>query len=139
MNKLNSKLLLLLLITIGGMIGFFGVRAIGQSSKNLSAVDCKGTCVYLQKNGMQPNELAIKVGEYVQFNSADGKKHNLAEGDGAQNHAGNHDTDHHDHVGGLVSGEFGADEAWRVQFKKTGTYRLHDHYNPHQTILIVVY
>lgn len=139
MRKLSSKYLLPLIVTLGGLIGYFGINALVSSDKNLSNTSCQGTCVYLEKDGMKPDELAVKVGEFVQFNSADGERHNLAEGDGAENHEGADKVDHHDHVGGFVSGEFAADEAWRVQFNKAGTYRLHDHYNANQRILVVVY
>ncbi len=100
---------------------------------------CPNPCVLLKADGMYPNELAVQVGETVQFNAADGQKHNISEGDGASNHSGHSDPEHHDHVGGFVSGEFAADEGWRVTFKKPGTYKLHDHFNPKQNILVVVY
>jgi plastocyanin len=137
--NLNSNNLLIIVVGIVGIgIGFIGVKRIDAKP---SQSNCPDICVYLKPEGMQPDELAVKVGEYVQFKSADGKKHNIAEGDGADNqlHEGHHDADNHDHVGGYVSGEFDADEAWRVQFKKPGIYKLHDHYNPNQKILIVVY
>ncbi len=146
MNKLfrqpKAKWWLLTLVAIIGMSGgFIGVGAITSGPKPdiRKTTSCPGICVELTPDGMKPDELALKVGEFVQFNSVDGKSHNIAEGDGKDTHAGHGDPEFHDHVGGFVSGEFGADEAWRVQFKKPGTYKLHDHHNPNQKILIVVY
>jgi plastocyanin len=81
-----------------------------------------------------PNTLAIKVGEYIQFNSNDGKQHQIAQGKG-------HDFgEDHEHIeGGLESGTFAADEAFKVQFKQQGTYFFHDNLNPSITISVVVY
>jgi len=124
-------LTMLLIGLTAGLVGFAGVRALTNKP---AATQCQGICVALREDGMYPNELAVKRGELVQFNSADGQSHNISEGDGA------HGDDHaHEHVGDYLSGEFGPDEAWRVQFNKAGTYKLHDHYNPKQSILVVVY
>lgn len=128
------------LVLVSSIVGFMGVQAItGGSSKNVSNSRCDVICVALRPEGMDPSELAVEVGQFVQFNSADGQHHNIAEGDGAEAHKGADDPNHHDHVGGFVSGEFGPDEAWRVQFKKPGTYKLHDHHHPDQKILVIVY
>lgn len=81
-----------------------------------------------------PNTLAVKVGEYVQFNSNDGRQHQIAQGKG-------HDfgEDHEHTEGGLESGTFAADEAFKVQFKQRGTYFFHDNLNPKISISVVVY
>jgi plastocyanin len=131
----NTHVLLIILMFFGATLGFFGVSMFSKPISSTATSGCNGICVALKPSGMEPNELAIKAGETVQFNSADGAMHNLAKGGGLEGHG----SMHHDHLGGFVSGEFAADEAWRVQFKKPGTYQLHDHYNPRQNILIVVY
>lgn len=91
-------------------------------------------CVYLKTNHAEPDATIVKVGEYVQFSSADGKTHNLGLGMGDAQHDGSHD-----HKGNYVSGDFKSDESWKVQFKKTGTYELHDHYRPDIRVTVVVY
>jgi plastocyanin len=134
----NAAVSLATLTLIAGIASFFAVQAIATPNNVSGSSRCDGVCVALTSTGMNPSELAVKVGEYVQFNSADGQSHNIAEGDGVD-HDDHDGSGHHDHVGGLISGEFGADEAWRVQFKQPGTYKLHDHLHPNQRILIVVY
>jgi plastocyanin len=134
-NK-HSLIVIVALALIGAYIGFTATKAIANKNHGTKISNCQDICVALTPQGMVPNELAVKVGEYVQFNAADGERHNIAEGDGLGTHDGHVE---HKHVGEFYSGEFGADEAWRVQFKKPGTYLLHDHYHPYQKILIVVY
>jgi plastocyanin len=127
---------IILLIGIASVFGGFYLSQPAGWKKPLQAHrHCSDICVELRPGGMMPDELAVKAGSFVQFNSADGKKHNLAEGDGSD--SGHHNN--HDHTGRFASGDFAADEAWRVQFKQRGTYKLHDHYNPNLRILIVVY
>ncbi len=141
----NTGALLVLVAVVSIGAGFLGINSLTKNSKAV-ANDCQGLCVSISPEGMQPNELAVKTGEFVQFNSADGKTHNLAFGGGTSSsvHEGNetdgngHDASH-DHDSSYSSGDFGADEAWRVQFKNAGTFRFHDHYNPDLEILIVVY
>lgn len=137
----NAKLLLPALAFAGLVIGLGTIRVLGESSSPNGST-CEGICVNLTPSGMVPDELAIKAGSFVQFNAADGKKHNISLGEGA---GGSEDHDHaphapkHVHTAGLSSGDFEADEAWRARFDTPGTYQLHDHYNPDQNILVVVY
>lgn len=142
MQLLNRQLIfkpwLMIALAIAG-VGIGVATTLVSASPSTQAAACPEPCVLLKADGMYPNELAVQVGETVQFNAADGRKHNIAEGDGAMTHEGHNAPSHHEHVGGLVSGDFAADEAWRATFKKPGTYKLHDHYNPKQNILIVVY
>lgn len=138
----SSSRLLLPTLAIAGIIGGLGIVSIMDSKGSADGSTCEGVCVNLTSEGMVPNELAVKVGTFVQFNAADGQKHNISLGEGAGGaeeaghaaHAGKHE-----HAAGLSSGDFEADEAWRAQFNTPGTYRLHDHYNPKQNILVVVY
>lgn len=144
LKKLTSNTLVLALgvTVIAAVIGFVGVKSLTGSKALVSGKSCSGLCVNITKDGMDPDTLTVKVGEYVQFNSADGQQHNI--GLGAGKEAKSADQEHeahesHEHKGDFVSGDFSADEAWRVQFKKAGTYKFHDHYNPNLNILVVVY
>lgn len=110
---------------------------LGKNTKTVKAANCQGICVAIKEIGMEPNSITVKVGEYVQFNTADGKKHNISLGKGAGDATSQNAP--HEHQGDYSSGEFGAGEAWRVQFKKAGTFRLHDDNNPKDNILVVVY
>lgn len=114
------------------IVGFAVVYSFssGSDKNTYSQSSCKDTCVALIEDKASPDTIALKVGDYVQFNSADGKSHNLSLGKGGEEHS---------HKGKFYSGEFKADEAWRVQFKEEGTFFFHDHLNPKITILVVVY
>lgn len=141
-KKTLSKTFVMLpvLAVLSGLIAFGAVSAF--SGSKAPETNCDGICVALTPEGMKPDELAVKVGEFVQFNSADGKRHNISLGEGA---GGAEDSGHaahkgkHEHTSGYASGDFEADEAWRVQFREPGTYYLHDHYNPKLNILVIVY
>ena len=126
----------------------------GGSNQSLDAIDqqisktdpqCEvDHCVDINNGSFTPSELAVKKGEIVQFNSKDELTHNIAVGRGTDH--GNSDSDHddsgspdHEHVEGTESGEFGVGEGWRVEFMETGSYLLHDHYNPELSMLVVVY
>jgi len=107
-----------------------------QAARNAIAVDSSSNPIQqvsLSGDKATPDTVTILAGRSVQFNSADGKTHELAQGEGTANgHT-------HDHEGEFSSGEFKAGEAWRVQFKKPGTYFFHDHDNPNINILVIVY
>lgn len=120
------------------VLGFVGSSKLFAKQPITSARSCDGICVALTKDGIQPDTLAVKVGQYVQFNTADGEQHNLGIGGGEDGDHVAHEAEH-EHVGDFTSGDFGANEAWRVQFKEAGTYKFHDHYHPKLNILIVVY
>ena len=80
-----------------------------------------------------PEIVLARVGDYVQFNSRDGKNHDLEQG------SGNAIDESHDHKEfALGSGNFTKDEAYKVQFKKVGIYAFHDHYNPDIYIRVIV-
>jgi plastocyanin len=91
--------------------------------------------IALKDGKATPADLLIKVGEFVEFDSKDGKPHDIASGKG--NDYGNH----HDHtVGdGIESGAFAADEGYKVQFTKVGIYYFHDHLSPSIAISVAVY
>ncbi|GAC1392885.1 MAG: hypothetical protein NVSMB46_09790 [Candidatus Saccharimonadales bacterium] len=98
-----------------------------STSNNITS-NCAVTCIALQSDHANPDTVAIKVGEFVQFNSADGMKHEIVEG-----------SAHSSSNNPIDSGEFGADEAWKVQFKQPGTFQFIDKKHPGVNILIVVY
>lgn len=138
LNIKNPFLVLPIVATIAITAGFFGIQPLTKP-KLANANGCQGVCVNITPDGMEPNELVVKTGEYVQFNTADNQRHNLSLGKGAENSSHGHDKLAHDHDPGLESGEFGPGEAWHAQFKKAGTYVMHDHKHPANSILIVVY
>ena len=90
--------------------------------------------VALTSSGAQPTDLLIKVGEYVEFDSKDGRIHDIASG------VGDGDGENHAHsTTGIESGNFKPDEGYMVQFKAVGSYYFHDHLNPTVTISVAVY
>lgn len=90
--------------------------------------------VLLKSDRAEPDALAVPVGEYVQMNAADGKTHNMGYGSGDD--YGNQ----HEHIAGVLdSGDFHADEAYRVLIKEPGTYYFHDHLNPKVYLTVVGY
>ena len=130
-SKNNHVWRLSLVVAVAGIIGFGMVFAFSYNNqKTGSQTRCEGTCVALEKDKAVPDTLAVKVGDFVQFNSADGKTHDLSLGKGGE---------HHEHKGQFESGEFGGDEAWRVQFNDEGSFQLHDHLNPKINVLVIVY
>lgn len=137
----NRTVLLIVLALIAGVVGFTTVAKLTSKKTIVTAKNCQGICVKVSKEGMNPDTLTVKVGEYVQFNSADGQQHNLGLGEGEASKSTDHQAHaaQHEHIGDFSSGDFNADEAWRVQFKEAGTYKFHDHYNPKLYILIVAY
>ncbi|PLS81799.1 hypothetical protein CYG49_01500 [Candidatus Saccharibacteria bacterium] len=117
---------------VSAIVGFgvtYGLSA-GASNFVNGNESCNGTCIALKGEGAHPTTIAVPVGSFVQFNSADGKSHSLSLGGGGEEHS---------HTGDFSSGTFGADEAWRVQFKDEGTFKFHDHLNPKINVLIIVY
>jgi plastocyanin len=154
------KRLIILFTSIAILAGAFafGLTYTNQS-KNVGAANT-AVQVDLIDNRAEPSAVSVEKGKHVQFNTKDGKTHNIGQGGGeAGTHAvnpavpgnghpeGDASTDHqhatseaHDHTAGTkVSGDFGRDQAYRVQFNETGTYTFHDHLNPKISVVIVVY
>ena len=127
-------------LLLAGLVifAFFSLAGYTYYTKSATRVAAEYT-VNLLSDRATPDALTVRVGETVQFNSRDGKSHRLAEGKGERAETMGSEDDHDHTVGGYDSGTFAADEAWRVQFKKKGTYRLHDHLNPKIYITVVVY
>lgn len=113
-------------------VGFSGFYAYALSKeKSPEAVVCNtDACISLYKDYAEPNIVTIEAGSFVQFNSVGDSKHNLfLSHSGAQ----------HDDDSEYLSGDFGAGEAWKVQFKKDGAYSFQDKYNEKIYINVVVY
>lgn len=90
--------------------------------------------VLLTAGGAVPDALFVKLGESVQFNSRDSKRHSIAQGGGDE-----FNQSHSHQEFAIESGVFGPDEAYRVSFKRTGVYHFHDHLNSKIFVTIVVY
>lgn len=131
--KKKQILTLGVVLIIASIVSFALVHTITAKMRhnqvNAAAV-CKDTCVGLYEDKASPNTIAVAAGGYVQFNSKDGKTHDLSLGAGGEEH---------EHKGHFQSGEFKGDEGWRVQFKDEGTFTFHDHYNPKINIVVIVY
>lgn len=126
----NKQIALLASVAAFVALVSFAVTFTITSNKATSQTRCAGVCVALREDKAEPDTLTVKKGSFVQFNSADGKTHSLSRGKGGKTHS---------HSGKFTSGEFKADEAWRVQFKEEGSFFFHDHFNPKINVLVVVY
>ena len=129
----NRTTLLLAVLVLAGFLSFsviYMVSARRSTNKIQRISNCKDTCVDLYQDKASPDTVAVTVGSYVQFNSKDGKTHDLSLGAGGSEHV---------HTGKFQSGDFGANEGWRVQFNEEGSFVFHDHLNPKISVLVVVY
>jgi plastocyanin len=133
-KAIDKKLVLILTVSLmlGVLASISGYNYANSKNKNQSySSNCDADyCVSLASEGAIPGEVSVEKGSTVLFNSADGKSHSLSLGQGGEEH---------NHRGPFNSGEFQADEAWKAQFSKVGTYFFHDHYNPEINVLVVVY
>ena len=136
--KKLSVLIAVLLLALVGLV-YFKVKQPQKLNLAVKVLNNTGIIyqVSLSKDKAVPNELAIKLIDKVQFNSKDGKFHNIAQG------RGNDYGQAHEHFEGtgtsIESGRFGADEGYIITFHKTGTYFFHDDYDPNIFITILVY
>lgn len=106
---------------------FAAVLTLTQPRKTVCPVSA---CVALKGKVVEPQTITVTNGSYVQFNSADGQKHNIAL---------SHSAAQHDDPSKYESGDFQADEAWKVQFKSDGAYTFRDKYNEGTEFSVVVY
>lgn len=137
------KLILAGLVLVFGLAGFGVAFALGQrggsDQDRLVTANCDGTCVLLQAEGANPDIVTVTAGSFVEFKSADGKQHNLSLVEhGHGDSGGDHQAGAHEDAG-YRSGDFQADEAWRVQFKRDGAFTFVDKYNPKIHVNVVVY
>lgn len=135
----KSNIIIALITVFAGVTGFgvvYTLTKINSAGLITSSIACEQhvICVALKVDHAEPDAITVPVGEYVQFNSADNKTHSLASGSGDSLHDGSHQ-----HTGTHLSGDFKADEGWKVQFSAKGTYEFHDHYNPEIFVTVVVY
>lgn len=120
------------ILIIAGLFSFGTVHTVSARNirNQLSKTRCQSFCIGLYEDRASPDTIAVPLGNYVQFNSKDGKTHDLSFGEGGVEHV---------HSGKFYSGDFSANEGWRVQFNQEGTFYFHDHLNPKISILIIVY
>ncbi len=113
---------------------------VAQASNHRTVTAASSHVVQLLSDHASPSVIAITKGDYVQFSSRDGQVHNIGQGKGDDEVHQQAHADTHDHTaGGKESGNFGAGEAYRVQFNQTGTYSFHDHLHPKISVTVVVY
>jgi plastocyanin len=117
-EKPGTYFLLLALLFLIGAGTAFALQSYGAQANTAGSSVHQ---VALKDGAAFPDELVIKVGEQVQFNSNDGRSHNISSG------KGNDYGEEHDHVAyAAASGQFEADEAYLVSFPEPGTYYFHD-------------
>lgn len=127
-----TALAFLFLIAVGAAYAMKSYGALGAQSA--AAGNPAVHQVALKDGAAFPNEVIIELGDQVQFNSSDGRTHNISSG------KGNDYGEEHGHVAsGADSGEFGADEGYLVSFSEPGTYYFHDHYDADAFITVLVY
>lgn len=132
-QQAEKKLLFpLVIFALAAVVGFGTIYALRTSKGKPSTVqsNCTGQCIALFETRASPDTIAVKLGSYLQFNSADGKSHSLSLGKGGGEHS---------HRGKFNSGKFSGDEGWRVQFNQEGSFFFHDHLNPKINVLVVAY
>ncbi len=131
--KITAAVVMLL---VTGAIGFSATTLLAHKATPQDT----SHIVKLQSDRAEPSAIAITRGDYVQFNSADGRTHNIGQGRGDDQVHVAAGLDEHDHAGdGKESGDFGPDEGYRVQFNQVGTYDFHDHLNPTISVTVIVY
>ncbi len=139
---------------LAGLGSFTAVYGLAQRS-GAALPACQGNCVHLNRNGAAPDVVTVAAGNFVEFTAADGKRHNISlvehghdsiqedgqkaghQDDQEDSHGASENGGHIDQ--GYTSGDFAADEAWRVQFKQDGSFTFVDKYNPKIHVNVVVY
>ncbi len=141
MKPETKKLLAFLLISCSLLIVFlfFKKSIYGPQEEEKTSVETGVHTVDLLGDHASPNEFAIKVGEYIQFNTKDNSTHNIAEGQGAEEGTSTVEKGHDHGVDFGESGSFGAGEAYKVKISKVGAYFFHDHVHPAITVTVLVY
>ena len=128
-------ILIFVLFSVGS---FFAIQKIsGNKTHEVQKVIHE---IQLTDTAITPNDLAIKVGEYVQFNSKDKRKHTIIQGkDDTTSSTESNAHNHGDSGVNLKSPEFGEGEGYLVNFKQAGTYYFHDNNYPNDYILVLAY
>ncbi len=129
MKKLFIGAAIIASVAIGFVVAFALVPAKHASAPAKLVSDI--TTVNLTDKGAVPDEVNVIVGKTVQFNSKDGKSHNLGV-EPTHSHGSIPDTEY-------TSGTFGPNEAWKVTFKEAGSFNFTDQLNPGISILVIAY
>ncbi len=156
MSLSNNRLIAA--VVIGGLIAavasfgvIYGLRSnstiFGTVEQVTSALGSKQNPheVALTGDSTKPVDILINVGDYVQFNSKDGKEHQIIQGKPTVDHGHEeladaiHGEDHGTTFSPLDSGVIEADEGYLVQFNSVGKYDFHDNYNHDYAITVIVY
>lgn len=104
--------------------------------------------VELKNGNDKPVDLLINKGDYVQFNSKDGRDHQVIQGLATNTEHGDTAPDANEHSADagsrpaadvLDSGIIKPDEGYLLQFNKIGKYAFHDNYDHAYTITVIVY
>lgn len=131
-NRKNT-IVLTLVVGLFAVTGFGTSYVLTQHQSVKASTSLEPISVDLANDQANPSNLAIKVGQIVRFNTKDNQTHDIAFGEG------NGDGHAHEHSSSYESGQFGSGQAWQVQFKKAGTFTLHDHLHPNINIVVVAY
>jgi plastocyanin len=130
-SKFSSKQIILfvsvLLVSVG--LGFLIIHLSAPKVRN----DGSHT-VELRSNGAVPTAIAIVKGSYVEFDTKDGRSHNIYEG-GGHSHSDNSAAS----SAGPESGVFGPGSGYRVTFSQIGTYQFRDHLHDNIAVTVIVY
>lgn len=116
-------------LVVSAGIGFFAIQFTQPKVRN------DGTHqVELRSNGAVPTAIAVVKGSFVEFDTKDGRSHNIYEGSG---HA--HSDNSSASSGGPESGIFGPGSGYRVTFSQLGTYEFRDHLHDNIAVTVIVY
>lgn len=132
-NRLPVSMVVAAVLVLVGSFAFAYHIAGSTNASQATAAQSRcpvDACISLDSTSAEPQTITVKTGSYVQFNTADGKKHNLFLA-----HSG---VQHHDHSR-YESGDFGSGEAWKVQIREDGSYSFADKYHQSVKVSIVAY
>ena len=131
MSKFSRKQIILFasILVVSAGLGFVIIHLTAPKVRN------DGThTVELGANGAVPTAIAIVKGSYVEFDTKDGRSHNIYEG-GGHNHSDNSAAS----SAGPESGVFGPGSGYRVTFSQLGTYQFRDHLHDNIAVTVIVY
>ncbi|MEO7617359.1 MAG: plastocyanin/azurin family copper-binding protein [Candidatus Saccharibacteria bacterium] len=131
MPKFSRKQIILFasVLAVSASLGFLIIHLTAPKVRNDGTHN-----VELRSNGAIPTAIAIVKGSYVEFDTKDGRSHNIYEGGG---HA--HSDNSSSSSAGPESGVFGPGSGYRVTFSQTGTYEFHDHLHDNIAVTVIVY
>lgn len=137
-KKLSIMVVGLFVAAIAGFLIATNANSTESQSRFVTKCDTGVVCVDLSESGASPPEIAVEVGNSVQFNAKgnSGTMFHLASKDEQGSLHSDHGAEETEHIS---SGDFSGDEAWKVEFKEVGSYQFVDEYNLEIEILVVVY